>query len=560
MAQDLIYDLELRLEKAEKDLNRLNTQTSIKAKQAGKTAGVNYGRAMAAAIGSILSKISFDAILNVSNQSIQAFDKVTKSSIALESAIKGINKQLAQTGRVIELEEVNAEIDALFNQFEGVVAKGTISKGFANLFNAGITSAEQATEVMEGFVNIASTSDLPLNQAVENLTQAYKTESSELGDLSGLTDNFASQIIPRGLKALQEEGKLRDKKIDELTKEERALAKVAGLQENFNLTQGNFNKQLKSGALEQDKFNAEVLKARQEFGKAIKPLQILVFEALTPLIQKITEFITENPEVTAAIAVTVSAITGLTTVALGLVSALSFLAPAFGTILTFIKGSGGVIAAFTALANPIGMFIGLFALIGGAIALLYNKWEWFRVEFDARVQEVKNTITGLKDNFWFNISKIIGFFVTLPFRAVQEMINFLKAIGREVMNFDWAGLWENMVNAFKDAIDDIIAYFKSGKLTDALKNAIKDAGSGFLEGASGFIPKFADGGIVPGNSFVGDKVNAKVNSGEMILNRQQQAGLFGMLKNMATGNTTNNNTTNNYGVDFGPRFANPNFI
>lgn len=39
-------------------------------------------------------------------------------------------------------------------------------------------------------------------------------------------------------------------------------------------------------------------------------------------------------------------------------------------------------------------------------------------------------------------------------------------------------------------------------------------------------PAFEDGGIVPGNSFNGDRVTARVNSGEMILNRAQQAQLF----------------------------------
>ena len=39
-------------------------------------------------------------------------------------------------------------------------------------------------------------------------------------------------------------------------------------------------------------------------------------------------------------------------------------------------------------------------------------------------------------------------------------------------------------------------------------------------------PKFADGGIVPGSSMSGDKVLARVNSGEMILNQSQQARLF----------------------------------
>lgn len=44
--------------------------------------------------------------------------------------------------------------------------------------------------------------------------------------------------------------------------------------------------------------------------------------------------------------------------------------------------------------------------------------------------------------------------------------------------------------------------------------------------ASASPPAFEQGGIVPGSSYSGDRVAAQVNSGEMILNRQQQAELF----------------------------------
>ena len=42
-------------------------------------------------------------------------------------------------------------------------------------------------------------------------------------------------------------------------------------------------------------------------------------------------------------------------------------------------------------------------------------------------------------------------------------------------------------------------------------------------------PKFAGGGIVPGTSFGGGKVLARLNSGEMVLNKAQQARLFSRL-------------------------------
>lgn len=43
------------------------------------------------------------------------------------------------------------------------------------------------------------------------------------------------------------------------------------------------------------------------------------------------------------------------------------------------------------------------------------------------------------------------------------------------------------------------------------------------------IPKFANGGIVGGSSPEGDKVLARLNSGEMVLNRSQQGTLYGLL-------------------------------
>lgn len=48
------------------------------------------------------------------------------------------------------------------------------------------------------------------------------------------------------------------------------------------------------------------------------------------------------------------------------------------------------------------------------------------------------------------------------------------------------------------------------------------------------LPKFADGGIVGGSSFFGDKLLARVNSGEMILNKDQQRSLYKMTENGMT--------------------------
>ena len=49
------------------------------------------------------------------------------------------------------------------------------------------------------------------------------------------------------------------------------------------------------------------------------------------------------------------------------------------------------------------------------------------------------------------------------------------------------------------------------------------------------VQKFANGGIVGGSSFTGDRVSAQVNSGEMILNKTQQANLFKLANGGGTG-------------------------
>lgn len=53
------------------------------------------------------------------------------------------------------------------------------------------------------------------------------------------------------------------------------------------------------------------------------------------------------------------------------------------------------------------------------------------------------------------------------------------------------------------------------------------AAAGLIKGTIG---SYEDGGIVGGTSFTGDNVPARVNSGEMILNLQDQSNLFNMIK------------------------------
>lgn len=86
----------------------------------------------------------------------------------------------------------------------------------------------------------------------------------------------------------------------------------------------------------------------------------------------------------------------------------------------------------------------------------------------------------------------------------------------------------------------------AGPALAAMMGALGGVQLAAVIGAKPVPPSFATGGIVGGNSYYGDKVQANVNSGEMILNRRQQRLLFDMIGAGKGGSVQNNiNVQNN---------------
>ena len=79
-----------------------------------------------------------------------------------------------------------------------------------------------------------------------------------------------------------------------------------------------------------------------------------------------------------------------------------------------------------------------------------------------------------------------------------------------------------------------------GFITSALVAAAGAAQIATIIASKPQPPAFATGGVVPGNSYSGDRVTALVNSGEMVLTRQQQARLFDMANGIGGGETNIN--------------------
>jgi hypothetical protein len=86
------------------------------------------------------------------------------------------------------------------------------------------------------------------------------------------------------------------------------------------------------------------------------------------------------------------------------------------------------------------------------------------------------------------------------------------------------------VSGIKKALTSLnpVVAIAAGIALVALGTLAKSALSNIAGG--GGAPAFANGGVVPGTSLYGDKILARVNSGELILNQKQQGNLWGMMQ------------------------------
>ncbi len=92
-------------------------------------------------------------------------------------------------------------------------------------------------------------------------------------------------------------------------------------------------------------------------------------------------------------------------------------------------------------------------------------------------------------------------------------------------------LWANVWSIGNPIAAAVIGGVMSGVLTGIFAASMAVMGSQQFSAPEPEAPKFASGGIVGGNMFTGDQVNARLNSGEMVLNQEQQANLFSALNN-----------------------------
>jgi hypothetical protein len=186
-------------------------------------------------------------------------------------------------------------------------------------------------------------------------------------------------------------------------------------------------------------------------------------------------------------------------------------------------------------------------------------------DFFAAVQKIidsSDSLTGVLSSFqdWFK-------WLASPVRDANSALNAMPGSIQSILDKKdkFKSFFEDLLNPannLKNAWDRIVSSFNSlistiAKAPTTILGKLGFAGGGIIPSfaAGGMIPSYANGGmmqhfdsggitIVPGASMTGDKVPFMANSGEMVINAEQQSRLFDLL----SGRLGDSSNTNNFNI------------
>lgn len=272
----------------------------------------------------------------VMDNALAVYSDRQRGELGLRSIARAFGQDLAAVRRAAE----EATQD-------GILPLSAATASLRDLLTAGL-NVQQAAELLQIYKDRAAlgrAETVSYEQAVQNLAQAFKTESSELGNASGMSENF-SQILKVG-------AELMGKQVDQLTAAERAQAKYLGTIQLSRAYVGGAATLTDSLAGAQARSETASRKLASALGEALAPAGIVWAELLTVLKERTAGFIQTNEAATRSIAL----------VGRGLL-----------TGATYGGGLSILLAQLGLVSGPIGLAIaGLTAAAGAVGGLVLNE-------------------------------------------------------------------------------------------------------------------------------------------------------------------------------------------
>lgn len=266
---------------------------------------------------------------------------------------------------------------------DGLMTVAESATGLKNLLAAGF-SLPQAIRLMERFKDSAAfgrQASLGFGEAVSSATEGIKNQNSILVDNAGVTKNLSLMLKEAGY-SVNDLGRVS-------TDAGVRMALFRGIMKETNAQVGDADKLVNSAAGKQAMMAAETEKLYQQIGIALQPALLTFLQTVTPIIQGVSGWVSENQQLTSTVLIGAGVILGLIATMGALATAIKTtqtVVSVFGptAVASFGKARAGFLSFKNLVRVPLVMpAIGVAAALA-AIALVLDKYR-------AMQNEIRNT-------------------------------------------------------------------------------------------------------------------------------------------------------------------------
>lgn len=481
-----------------------------------KSSASKFGEELKDSFGGFMNGVKIASAVGAT-----AFTFFAKSAIDLKSETDKANISLGIMSERFGQNSTKAKALADMLGKDLRIGTGAASEGLQNLIKSGLT-LDQSADLLKRFTNEAITGkseSISLADAVKNLTFAYATNNSALGNMSGISENWSnitekgktilqgwngtanesagiSKALAGQIKAYEDSLKKSGKTLSASDDE---MAKYVGLLQLTNLTMGSSEKFQGTYTDNVAKMNLKIIELKLALGTLLQ-------NALNPLVQwftnsgiidRMTGFIEmlgklgtaivglfQGKDTTAQIQSLMQAFTGADpATAKAIADAIAWFVVQLKLlgdwiiankelVITFLQGLAIALGSLIIIGTIIGLLNMLFnpiTLIILLVAALFTAWKTNFLGIRDLVDGVVTFLEGLFKNFanWFKenqdwimqIAKGTWDIITGIFKLAFSIIGgALKVFGQLLMG-DWKGALETVKQTAQnvwDAVKQII--------------------------------------------------------------------------------------------------------
>lgn len=396
--------------------------------------------------------VAFGAIAGAIGMSV-------KQAIEMESVQDRLYQILKTTNGATK-----EQVDVLIQQANALEKVGVMSKDNVIMAQSQLATFDLQLDTIK-----------ELTPAIMDYVVAEKGMSATTEDVKALTNGLA-QALQGNFGSLTRVGFVLDETTKKLISEGTEMERATALTKVLNSTYKDFNitaKDTAEGSL--IVLQRTLGDVSEEIGMVFLPILNDLVKQLTPVIEKVVDWIKENPELTKNIVLVAGAIAGL-------VSIIGILGLAIPTIIT----------GFTFLTGPIGAVIVALTALGVAVMLIKDNWKG--------ALETMKTITETI------LIKIETFFLNLKLKII-EIIDGIKAKIQPVIDMvsGVANTASNIGSSIGGAVSGVFGQAKSFLLGSRENGGyIPQTGPYLLHEGEYVVPKSGSSGVNITFNFNGD--------------------------------------------------------